>query len=55
MSGIVRHVFDRLTGDLLGVLVEIKGDQITYRPLSDRTTFHTISECWVMVWESRLP
>ncbi len=46
-----KQVWDRLTGALLGTVVHIEGDQITYYKGLGHSTFYTISACWVYVWE----
>lgn len=46
----ILHAFDKFSGQLLGVVVEIKNDIVTYRGLGTRTLYSSPS-CWFMVWE----
>lgn len=46
-----QQVFDRLSGALLGTVLHIDGDQITYKSIGV-PCFHTISACWVYVWNA---
>jgi len=45
-----KQVWDKFSGQLLGTVVHIDGDQVTYKALGI-PTFHTIKMCWVYVWE----
>ncbi len=46
----ILHAFDRVMGHLLGVVVQIRGDQVTYRGVGTRA-LHTERACWLNVWE----
>lgn len=42
--------FDRILGHLLGEVVWIDGDQITYKPVGV-PSFVKMARCWLTLWE----